>query len=112
MCCSPHFDSEQCMNDTEFTVNPYEEHVLLIANLDKIPTVIVNAAHQLLKDPQRGNHYLGYCISLKPNDMTLTVGPKTPLSLLLSSGYFTAVPFFMTFDQYMVLAYGGSGLWR
>ena len=105
MCWSRHFDPEQCMNDTEFTVNPNEEHVLLISNLGKIPTMTVGAAHQLLIDKQQAGHFFGYSINLKQMDMTLTVGPRTPLSLLLSSGYFTIVPFVMTYDQYMLMAY-------
>ena len=103
-CGSEHFDPEQCVCDKEFIVNPKEEHVLLIGNLAQIPTMTVGNGQQLRKKQQTGQ-FLGFRIDLKQMDMTLTVGPKTPLSLLFNSGYFNIVPFSMTRDQYMFLAF-------
>jgi hypothetical protein len=37
--------------------------------------------------------------------MTLTVAEGTKMSLLLNSGYFKIVPFFMTIEQFIALTY-------
>jgi hypothetical protein len=101
---SDHFDLEQCESEMEFTVNPNEQHVLLPTNLKwRIPRVLLDDAGTVRINNGQSGHILGYCISLKQPDMMLTVGPKTPLSLLINSGYLDVVPFFVTCDQYMLL---------
>ena len=102
---SDHFDLEQCESEREFTVNPNEQYVLLPTNLRRIPSVLLDDAGTVRIDNRQSGRTLGYCISLKQPDMMLTVGTKTPLSLLLNSGYLDVVPFFVTCDQYMLLVY-------
>jgi hypothetical protein len=103
MCLSEHFDPEQCFSQQKFTVNPKEEHVLLLMNHGKIALKILSDRNKIWKNDRRPGKYLGFSISLKQPDMTLTVGEKTPLSLLMNSGYFNIVPFFMEGSQYVLL---------
>ena len=105
LCWSEHFDPEQCVSQTEFTVNPNEEHVLLIANAGRITSVKLGDPRRIRNDDQQPSRSLAYSICMKQPDMSLTVGLRTPLSLLLKSGYLNIVPFFVTHDEYMVLAY-------
>ena len=103
MCLSEHFDPEQCFSQKEFTVNPNEEHVLLLMNHGKIAHKILLDKNRIWINDRRPGKYLGFSISLKQPDMTLTVGEKTPLSLLMNSGTFNIVPFFMAGSQYVLL---------
>ena len=104
MCMSEHFDPEQCLSQEDFIVNPNEQHVLLLINSGKIPTMIPGQDEQRIwKKDRRPGKFLSYTLSLKQPDMTVTVGPMAPLSLLINSGYFNVVPFFMTRKQYTVL---------
>lgn len=97
---SGHFDPQQCRSEKEFTVKPNHEYVLLTHN--EIFSAIVGKTTPIPRGmPKR---HLGYSISLKHLDMIVTVGNKTPLSLLLQSGYFYVVPFFMTLNQFAILA--------
>jgi hypothetical protein len=103
MCLSQHFDPEQCFSTEEFTVNPNEEHVLLLMNHGKITCKTYLDTNRIWKNGRRHGKYLGFSISLKQPDMTLTVQEKTPLSLLMNSGYLNIVPFFMEGSQYILL---------
>jgi hypothetical protein len=102
-CWSEQFDPEQCVSDQKFTVNPNEEHVLLIRSLPNMPVMFLDNAKQLQKNVQHGDYLFGFSISLKQPDMTLVVGEETKMSLLLNSGYFNVVPFFLTLKQFSAL---------
>jgi hypothetical protein len=102
-CLSEQFDPEQCMSDQKFTVNPNEEYVLLIHTIPPIPVRLLDETKQLYLPS--GKLFLGYNISPKQQDMTLTVAEGTKMSLLLNSGYFKIVPFFMTIEQFIALTY-------
>jgi hypothetical protein len=103
MCMSEHFDPELCLSEKEFIVNPNEEHVLLLINSGKIPTMIHNNAQRIWRKDRRPGKFLGYSICLKQPDLMVTVGLKTPLAMLLNSDYFNVVPFFVTRKQYLGL---------
>ena len=102
-CLSEHFDPEKCTSDQKFTVNPNNEYVVLIRTLAPIPVRLLDETKQL--HITSGSLLLGYNISLKQQDMTLTVGEGTNMSLLLNSGYLKMVPFFLTVEQCMALTY-------
>jgi hypothetical protein len=104
-CRSEQFDPEQCVSETEFTVNPNEEHVLLIRSLPKIPVMFLDNAKQLQEIVGHVSYFFGYSICLKRPDMTLMVGEDTKLSLLLNSGDFNVFPFFLSLDQFIALTY-------
>jgi hypothetical protein len=103
-CYSEYFDPEQCVSEKKFTVNPNEEHVLQVVNLRRIPATILDNSESLPKNEQHRGHLIGYSISLKQQDMTLTVEDDTKLSLLLNSGFFNVVPCFLTPAQDVVLS--------
>lgn len=84
-------------------MNPNEEYVLLIGTLAPIPVRLLDETKQL--HLTSGSLLLGYNISLKQQDMTLTVGEGTNMSLLLNSGYLKMVPFFLTVEQCMALTH-------
>ena len=104
ICFSEHFDPEQCVSEKEFTVNPNEEHVLQVVNLGRIPAVILDNSEGFQNNEQHWGYIIGYNISLKHQDMTLTVGDVTKLSLLLNSDFFNVVPCFLTPAQDVVLS--------
>jgi hypothetical protein len=89
ICFSEHFDPEQCVSENEFTVNP---------------AVILDNSEGFQNNEQHWGYIIGYNISLKHQDMTLTVGDVTKLSLLLNSGFFNVVPCFLTPAQDVVLS--------
>ena len=101
---SEEFDPEQCWSEKEFTVNPNEEHVLLIASLPKIHIMWLDEDKQLKSNNiLQSGHFLGYSICMKQQDMTVTVGKNTKLSLLLNSDHFYVVPFFMDQENFIKL---------
>jgi len=80
---SEQFDPEKCTSDQKFTVNPNNEYVVMIRTLAPIPVRLLDETKQL--HVASGSLLLGYNISLKQQDMTLTVGEGTKMSLLLNS---------------------------
>jgi hypothetical protein len=100
---SEQFDPEKCTSDQKFTVNPNNEYVVMIRTLAPIPVRLLDETKQL--HIASGSLLLGYNISLKQQDMTLTVGEGTNMSLLLNSGYLKMVPFFLTVEQCMALTH-------
>ncbi len=57
---SEEFDPEQCWSEKEFTVNPNEEHVLLIASLPKIHIMWLDEDKQLKSNNiLQSGHFLG-----------------------------------------------------
>jgi hypothetical protein len=85
-------------------VNRNEEHVLLIASLPKIHIMWLDEDKQLKSNNiLQSGHFLGYSICMKQQDMTVTVGKNTKLSLLLNSDHFYVVPFFMDQENFIKL---------
>ena len=86
------FDTTQCFSRKEFTLLPKQKCVL-ITNLEASSAKLnnnINGDDPLSFDRSK-KYKLCYSIKVIKPDMAVTVGEKTPLSLLINSGCITAV---------------------
>ena len=101
-----HFNTTQCVNRTAFTLCSGQTCVLLTDFVPIHRVIMPDSTSPLLrKDDMLPPLHLGYRISLKQPDLQLTVGAKTPLSLLFSSGILHVRPFVGTHDQLACLMF-------
>jgi hypothetical protein len=96
-----HCNADQCLNNTAFSLSSGNTCILL-PDVGPIHQVILpcdNDDTLIQKDVRHPTLHLAFRIRLKHPGMMLTVGPKTPLSLLFSSGVLHVLPFVGTREQ-------------
>ena len=99
-----YFDTGLFYNTEEFTMRSNEQHKMLLhgSSIDKAEYTVYRAQlvdDELSIDLQHEPGLLCYAITLLTPDATLTVGPKTSLSLLLKSAQLHVTTYMVTEKQ-------------
>jgi hypothetical protein len=98
-----YFDTSLFYNTEEFTMSYNEQHKMLMEgySFDRADSTVYHAClvnGKLSIDLQHEPGQLCYAITLLTPDVTITVGPKTSLSLLLQTGQFHVTTYMVTED--------------
>lgn len=98
-----HFDTSLFYNTEEFTMRFNEQHKMLVEgfSLDRAESIVYRARlvnDELSIDMEHEPGQLCYAITLLTPDVTLTVGPRTSLSLLLNSAQLRVTMYTVTAD--------------
>jgi hypothetical protein len=98
------FNPNQCFNTAQFILNSNQE-CTLITNLmaSNVLTHSNNPETPLVFDDPYNQVRMCYKIRVKHPGMAVTVGEKTPLTLLLNAGCLSATPFCVTRNEWFKL---------
>lgn len=96
-----YFDTSLFYNTEEFTMRSNEQHKMLMEgfSFDRADSTVYHAClvnGKLSIDLQHEPGQLCYAITLLTPDVTITVGPKTSLSLLLQTGQLHVTTYMVT----------------
>jgi hypothetical protein len=99
---SGHFDTQRCVNNRKFSVQPGEEYIMLLVSRGQLSTDKTV--------PTSRRRHLGYILSLKHQElkMIVTVPYQTSLTLMKQLDFFKMMPFFMTPEQFNNLIVNSS----
>ena len=89
-------DAPRCVTENAFTLYPNEKH-LLLTDLDPIYHAVLDKDE--IKIEPRSPLCLCYSIRVKVSGVAMTVGPDTPLTLLLRAGCLQVTHFVLTREQ-------------
>ena len=93
----------QCTNVAEFTLKYNEEHLLMANMLPTIRQVVVEEDGPVKIDNHLPCVQLVFMVRVMPRNTEVTVGPDTPLSLLLDIGCLHVEPLMLTNTQIIQL---------